>query len=515
MPTDFTQLNNELYTYEYFLHPDVCRLCWNKEAAIEIDSRTTPIRNCVKDDLKEKIIDCLKIDIGCDNCPRKLCRICYQKVEDFYDFKSFCCEADRRLREIVNSIFSTPIKIEDKIILKSSEDVKGDVMNDYNDSDSLSSHCEDNTGKNIENNRYLLNADCLLKNNSVSTQSIKYDQIDFKINNKQNNKTCQVNVTKSKKIGKHSNIQKEVIHKEDLLKKRIRNKYPKYKRKVSDTYCYACRADFGSKNELATHNLLHGIEGNLFKCFGCERKFTTRKLRHNHEPYCKGLKDGYKCEVCNIFLPLRITYESHMTHHRNNLSIKLPDNLFKCTKCLMSFKSKLLLSEHSVTHNVRRRFICETCGRVFEQQGNLITHRRTHTGVKPYACSHCDSKFAQSGALTVHIRCKHTGERPYSCDLCPQRFVCKSNLTDHRKSHIGQKQYECAACNKRFGRKLSLVEHIAIVHEGSRSFSCEHCGATYTRKTNLHRHLSTKHSKREKTDNSISRDDNTCQIKTA
>ncbi|KAL4714832.1 hypothetical protein ACJJTC_002691 [Scirpophaga incertulas] len=506
MQPDFTCLNNDKYTYEYFLQQDVCRFCWNTEAEIEIDIKTLQLQNCVKNELIEKINDCLNIDIVCVNWPRKLCSLCCCKLQEFYDFKRFCRETDRRLQEIINTK-STLVKIE-----KSEEILKENIANIEghfsDDSICLSNYCNDGTTTldveiqpYSENNKELKNEGSKLKR-SANSKATKYNQFDLELNYMEKNILADIKMRKVS-FRKSRNTQKEVF------KKKV-----KHTKKVSDTYCIVCRTDFSSKNELATHILIHGIEGNLYKCFGCDKRLKTPKARYNHESLCKGLKDGYRCELCNIFLPLRITYESHMTHHRKNLPIELPDNLFQCTKCTMSFNTKLLLVEHMTTHaNGKKTYVCESCGRVFSRRDYLYKHGLTHTGTKRYACPHCDSKFAQRSSLTVHIR-KHTGERPYSCDLCPQRCVSSSNLRAHRRRHVGHKQFECAVCNKKFGYKISLEEHIATVHERSRSFACEHCGAIYTRQRGLRRHLAAKHRKHDNAEKATPIDDALCQEKT-
>lgn len=275
----------------------------------------------------------------------------------------------------------------------------------------------------------------------------------------------------------------------------------KYLHKRSPTYCNICCVDLNTQEGLSTHNAeLHGIEANgtLFKCFGCEKRFKSRKSRISHEVnFCKGLKDGYKCNLCDRYLPKRCMYEFHMRDHRHNTLTELPEHIFKCGKCLKLFKTKELLTLHMLEHGKEKNFVCDTCGRVFTRQDYLYKHKLTHTGVKSHQCPHCEFKATQRSSLTVHIR-KHTGERPYSCDMCSLRCISSSNLRAHRRRHLGVKKYECRICSKKFGYKVSLEEHISSAHVRSESHPCEHCGATYTRLRGLRRHLVAKHGKQAK-----------------
>lgn len=261
--------------------------------------------------------------------------------------------------------------------------------------------------------------------------------------------------------------------------------------------CSICHLNFDNNDDIVKHNSdFHGVEenGTVFKCFGCDKRFKSRRRRLGHESkFCQGLKDGYKCPICVRYLPRRRLYEIHMRNHRNNRSTDLPDDIFNCKKCVQSFKCKKSLNEHYLlVHESQKHFVCDSCGRVFTRQDYLHKHIMTHTGEKKHKCPHCDFKATQKSSLTVHIR-KHTGERPYSCDLCPQQCTSKSNLIAHKRRHLGLKQYECLICNKKFGYKLSLEEHISSTHERSQTYPCQLCGASYTRTRGLRRHLLAKH----------------------
>lgn len=137
----------------------------------------------------------------------------------------------------------------------------------------------------------------------------------------------------------------------------------KYLHKRSPTYCNICCLDLETIESLSHHNAeLHGIENNgtLFKCFGCEKRFKSRKTRISHEVnFCKGLKDGYKCTICDRYLPKRCMYEYHMRDHRHNTLTELPEHIFKCGKCIKLFKTKELLKLHMTEHGTEKNFVCD------------------------------------------------------------------------------------------------------------------------------------------------------------
>lgn len=135
------------------------------------------------------------------------------------------------------------------------------------------------------------------------------------------------------------------------------------KSKRTATYCNICRLDLENAENFDSHNSeFHGIEKTgQYKCFGCEKLFKNRKTRLGHElNFCKGLKDGYKCDACGRFLPRRGMYEAHMRDHRTKGEVNLPEELFKCVKCDLLFKTKKLLDEHIVGHKSdTKKYVCE------------------------------------------------------------------------------------------------------------------------------------------------------------
>ncbi|XP_059044898.1 zinc finger protein 558-like [Achroia grisella] len=443
MSTRSLSKTSDLYTYEYFLQENICRFCWRPEADREIISVESAKESVVKNELVDKIRDCLDLDLYDDNYPKKTCTTCCSKIENFYEFKISCREKDIKLRDIFKNKINRTLPLEKCVKVEKIEDIS-----------------------NLE-----------LENNQLNGEFLNLQQSDGESNYEPSENEIELNLVKVKR--------------------------KKYKPKRSPTYCNICRVDFETTDKLNIHNAeSHGIEekSGLFKCFGCEKRFKSRKTRLGHEiNFCKGLKDGYKCGMCTRFLPKRRMYESHMRDHRHNpnASVELPEDIFECAKCLQCFKTRECLKTHLSEHDAdKKHFVCETCGRVFTRQDYLHKHKLTHTGTKQHVCPHCGFRTTQRSSLTVHIR-KHTGERPYSCDVCPQRCISSSNLRAHRRRHLGFKKYECNICNKKFGYKVSLEEHIASTHERSQTYPCEQCGAIYTRVRGLRRHLLAKHAKQD------------------
>lgn len=281
---------HKVYTCEYFYQNNVCRICWQDNANIEI-----PLESCTNDktSLYFKIKDCLAMDLNFKKNLNKICEGCCKEIENFYDFKKFCNHNEVLLREIFEKNILDPVQVE---------------------------------------------------NNS----EVKIEDSEFKIDSIESYFEMQLD-----------EYEKESKIKKVKMKKKLKNK--KHGNACFD--CSICHLKFENKNEIVKHNSdLHGVEenGTIFKCFGCEKRFKSRRRRLGHETnFCKGLKDGYKCSVCDRFLPKRRIYESHMRNHRNNVNIELPEYIFKCKKCLETFKNKSSLKLHLAMHENGKHFICD------------------------------------------------------------------------------------------------------------------------------------------------------------
>lgn len=308
MSITFSLLDDDLYTYEYFLQEDVCRFCWNRNADQEISSKTKGNDVEMKNVLYCKIQECLNIDLCDENWPhypKKACIDCCTKIENFHNFKHFCHETDKRLYEIF---------------------------------------------KNHNNN--------ITTELQVPNSNVKIEKIDQYPN---------LNLSRSDSFDSFldslQNSDHDHMTQEDYKPIKKNLKTSKYKHKRTSTYCNICHTDLKSEENFGIHNSKsHGVENkDQFKCFGCEKRFKSRKTRLGHEiNFCKGLKDGYKCEVCLRFLPKRRMYEAHMKDHRENENVELPDDLFKCIKCFKLFKSKEKLKCHMIVHDgEKKNFVCE------------------------------------------------------------------------------------------------------------------------------------------------------------
>ena len=141
-----------------------------------------------------------------------------------------------------------------------------------------------------------------------------------------------------------------------------------------------------------------------------------------------------------------------------------PKTLVPCSKCSLSFKSKLQLSLHERVHRAEfRPFRCENCEKQFRSKIALQTHIKTvHTGgARPYACNKCHKKFKVKRHLKDHAWCHlPEGTNQLACKFCSKTFKVPSYLRRHIKRRHGEKVHDCSQCGKLFSMLGDLREHV-------------------------------------------------------
>lgn len=93
-----------------------------------------------------------------------------------------------------------------------------------------------------------------------------------------------------------------------------------------------------------------------------------------------------------------------------------------------------LLRYPSERQRERQLFACTYCSKTVRSKENLKLHVRKHTGERPFACMFCGRAFGGKSDLTRHVRI-HTGERPYHCEMCGKCFARADYLSKHLATH--------------------------------------------------------------------------------
>ncbi|XP_069774690.1 telomere zinc finger-associated protein [Narcine bancroftii] len=259
-------------------------------------------------------------------------------------------------------------------------------------------------------------------------------------------------------------------------------------RKNDPIECPTCHKKFLSKYYLKVHNRKHTGE-KPFKCNKCGKCYFRKENLLQHEAKNCMTRTGviYTCPECNQTFKGRIELRNHLVSHTGEMP-------FKCPSCPQQFMQKKDMQSHMIKcHGAPKPFPCSACSKCFLSRNDLHHHELSkHQGEKMFVCEECGHRASTRHGLQMHIKSKHRNERPYICEFCDRGFTQKGNLNVHLRTHTGEKPFQCHLCGKTFRIQASLDKHNRT-HTGERPFGCEICSRRFTERGPLHRHMASKH----------------------
>lgn len=232
------------------------------------------------------------------------------------------------------------------------------------------------------------------------------------------------------------------------------------KRCHGDFKCIECKQSFKTKEELDSHEELHG--DNEFPCDTCTLSFKRAFDYAVHSREHAGLKH-FKCPMCAFETSSRSSVHIHIKHHEK-------DYKYHCELCDRGFLSVAVYKEHVEAHSGVKRYKCDICNKTFLYNRYLKVHRKLNhkkilEGVEEInECHVCNRRFSFSKSLIRHLSKIHGigKDNSVDCPVCLKKISNPYNLKMHMRTHTGEKPYVCEICGKPFSKKVYLRRHLAI-----------------------------------------------------
>ncbi len=258
------------------------------------------------------------------------------------------------------------------------------------------------------------------------------------------------------------------------------------------------------------------------ECFICKEHVYTGLRAHMQIHFPGG---DYACPRCSSRFKLLSSLKLHLNrtcyeYGQQQVDPDKAKHLNKCDKCEETFRYKVSLERHKLTHN---KLYCNVCRKVLKDTATVARHKASHTLfqcnrceetfiffkpllrhyqnihkiIKPFTCNYCPKIYSKLRILIAH-EWKHTGHLPFQCAQCDLRFKTDADLISHERVHTREKPYLCAECGKTFAQKSNLLRHLNFIHSELRNekkHTCSECDRTFKEKGALKRHQRSKHLK--------------------
>ncbi|KAM8710546.1 hypothetical protein ACLKA7_017205 [Drosophila subpalustris] len=239
--------------------------------------------------------------------------------------------------------------------------------------------------------------------------------------------------------------------------------------------CDTCAAQFLDEQRLLTHKRRHGQMP--YPCMepGCDRGYSHKHTLTLHMRKCHKLGKEHKshiCEFCGKVFDTMSQLRNHRFTHKDKS--ELP---YACEDagCGRRFSSKQLLKVHMMRHAGIKNYRCTYCGVQKTTRTELKIHLNYHTLERTYSCRFCSKVCYSSSNLNKHMRTIHERARNYACSYCERSFTQLAICKQHELIHTGEKPHECEECGRHFRQKAALRTHYKIHKRQQRKLN-ESCG---------------------------------------
>uniref|UniRef100_A0A023EY60 Putative c2h2-type zn-finger protein n=1 Tax=Triatoma infestans TaxID=30076 RepID=A0A023EY60_TRIIF len=456
---------------------ELCRLCTsNKGTKVHMFKEEGKRRQ-----IPTKIQICLRLQVNeQDSLPKLICNMCLEKLENYFDFRTNCVNAEAMLESYAKNLsLNNDFVMDGKVYIKENK---------------LDSIEEGNSNK-----------EDILNNTIAQGGNIQMKESEIKISSQQNEiVTLPVSLNNLGRLVQAATIhilpEKELVKLQTNFKNTIQ--VQQNAERITGEHSYSYGIQGRTVEDSADQSTEQNENKNVMN--SCTQMDKNDFVTHSADIGTDDSQDKTSNSITQIgeFLKLK------------NESINEESEKFRCDNCGLIFTSLLEKTSHSescstiddslkisepvVMVDVEEDktvvncgpFNCEDCGKVFKRKEHLHQHRRLHTGERPFRCSQCPSAFSRKEHLARHILC-HTGEKHYSCGVCGKLFGRKDNVGKHMRTHQIKTTFVAADGNK---------VKTTCESEGTSTLGhkCVLCGKDFPTEECLKMHLSLNHTESDK-----------------
>ena len=133
----------------------------------------------------------------------------------------------------------------------------------------------------------------------------------------------------------------------------------------------------------------------MFTCSVCNRSFSNRYYLDKHRSIHMKMSI-HSSDICNKDLTEEVSLKARET------TSHIDGKLYECSVCKRKFTKKSNLNRHFLIHTGERRFECTTCNRKFRLKHHLFKHQLTHNNDNMHGCNMCRRKFRNLSTLEKH-----------------------------------------------------------------------------------------------------------------
>ncbi|KAJ4433544.1 hypothetical protein ANN_15853 [Periplaneta americana] len=484
---------------------DYCRLCAVEAKNGVIIYSSEGVNLC----LEEKIIQCLRIEVSKDDMlPKKVCRPCRARLEDYHRFAE---RANRVQHTLELLIQMKTVDVSSRVPVGETQNEDGiDVKNDPEDIEIKDELLELPLDVTLESE-----GDNHIENKVISTDEDEDEDDDQSIPELPPSPTPPLRESKrgsaNERSMRHSRRRKmlqpkKTSHQQSALVRRrgrprrnIPRPPPSSEEESEDDVKEEKMEEEGDEDAEDLEKIdPHEIdELNVFK--GLRDEEEEGEDEEIDEEADKNAKEewkthwGIKCNQCEQIFPFKSQFDRH---YRSSYDKKPIYTCSYCNKTMEKYSTFRLhtrggLTAHQNVHKLGRRFMCDVCGKTFTQKVNMQQHVKHHTGERPFACEKCGKCFAEKSHLNRHYSF-HSEKRPFQCTICLKMYKTERCLKVHAMVHAEARPYVCTYCNKGFLSTTKLKQHYNI-HTGERPYACKYCERTFTNYPNWLKHTRRRH----------------------